>query len=235
MKVGVTIAIGVCAPLILLLTAIGPALAYSGTWVDVTHDWGPCSGYNHYSFSKNNLGPGKFNGYSQDQANGDVLCNPDTTEHEVNAGVFSNGTYTATSTGYLTVKATFSGYVYIWAVQNGCDHGTGHGFFKLGVGVLDTSTGINQSYTKTAYTDSQSCGSLGNDTNVSTTLVSNLMSLTSGHIYKKYAFIDEQTGSIEYYQGSNAQALVGFENVCWTVGTGDTCSEVIQLHSITIT
>lgn len=94
-------------PLILLFAAIGPALAYSGTWVDVTNDWAPCTGYNHYSFSKSNLGPGKFNGYSQDQANGDVLCNPDTTEHEVNAGMFSNATYTATSTGYLTVKAVF--------------------------------------------------------------------------------------------------------------------------------
>lgn len=102
------------------------------------------------------------------------------------------------------------------------------------MGVLDTTTGINQTYLKTAYSDSQSCGSLGNDTNVSQTLVSDLLSFTSGHTYKKFAFIDEQTGSIEYDQGSNAQALVGFENVCWTVGTGDTCSIVVMLHSITI-
>ena len=139
--------------LVLVLAGAGAALAAS-SFTNNVNDWAPCSGYNHwYDPSPGGLANGSFVGYQYDQAQTDLFCNPDTTEHEVQSGFYSSTTLTATRTQTYYFTAYFDGGpVGVYASESQCYSGYAHAWFELGGGVKDTGTGglsrvlIYQSY-----------------------------------------------------------------------------------------
>ncbi|MGA8303620.1 MAG: hypothetical protein WA691_09410 [Thermoplasmata archaeon] len=211
----------------------GPAAAsWVWAWNVNPNQWPPCSGegFDDWGTTVTN---GVFTGYSDVQADGDYFCNPDTTEHEVNAGEHASPDFTVSTTGTYTVTAVFSGTVYVYASQSGCDEGTGHGTFSIGVGVTDNTTGKSYStlQTPSGLSISESCGS--GDTAVALGSVSFMTTPVAGNVYQANAGIDALSGAIEYDQGSNAQDITAFDNACHQ-GTGNTCSSAVTLTSITV-
>jgi hypothetical protein len=210
------------------------------SWYDIVHDWGPCTGYNHYTFQQYSNSNGTYNfssngsGYQYDEAGNDALCTNDTTEHEFDAGIHWSPTFDVGVTGQYTVAAQFVGFeAFIYSTT--C-HGYSHGWFEVGVGVLNKTSAMNDSQIKTADSFSKTCesgyfnfnltGSRGN--------VSETVSLSAGVVYQAYAFIDVQEGSeanYAYGAGSDSGAVL------WEYGgcvSGGACSSGVTLEALTV-
>ena len=218
---------------IIIVMVSGSALATYNSFTNVLHDWAPCSGYNHYDNPNSaDLGVGEYSGDQVDQAQYDGLCGTDTTEHEVQSGIYSPVEFTVSTTAYYTISASFSGSVGVSASETQPDSGDGHAWFEVGVGVKDVGTGwVGSNYITpaglsiTVYAGaSESYGTPGS--------VSGSFLLTAGHTYDAFAAIDVQDGSS---QGTNqppgiAQAAVVYSGACVQNGA---CGGPVYLVSLT--
>jgi hypothetical protein len=213
---------------LMLLMLAGPALAYS-TFDNVTNDWAPCSGYNHWNLDSTDLSQGTFAGYDYDQSNQYSLCGTDTTEHEVNAGVYASTTFSPTTTGTLKLTATFSGSAGVSAYESNCGNGYGHAWFEYGVGAKDTTTGSSFSHLVVLTAIIVNCGT--NQAYGSAGSVSYSWTFTAGQTYDAFWVIDAQDGSLQNNSAGTAQAAVDFEGTC---GQNGVCGGPVGASSITV-
>ncbi len=229
---------------LLMLTVVGLAgsagawstSSWGSTWHTLNHDWAPCIGHDNYYLdtSAGGLAAGVYNGYSDNLASADLLCSPDTTEHDDSGGQWGTPNFSPSTTGSYTLKATYSGTVWVWASQGTCNAGTGHAFFEIGVNAYDTNTKVStyQWVTPHGLSVSQSCGASGNQVAVGSVSLS--MTFYSSDTYQLAGGIDEQSGASENWNGNSAEGFVGFENVCWGTEGGGT-SSTVTLTSISVT
>jgi hypothetical protein len=168
-----------------------------------------------------------FDGYGSDQANPVLGCSSDTTEHEVNAGVYTTKTWSWATTGSHTITDTFTGTVAVYGYLSTCS-GTGHATFEIEVGAKDTGTGaIVSSYT-TVTSISVSCSSNYNEVSVSGYSATYTGSFTGGHTYNPFWAIDARDG-VSSGSGS-AQSSAAFVNTCYTWGG---CSTNVDVNTLT--
>ena len=217
----------------IMIVMVGSANAsWVSPWTTVRNNWAPCSGSNTWGLT---ITPsdGVFDGLSSDQANSQLLCSPDTTETEINAGLDQSQTYIPASTGSYTITAVFSGSVYVTADQIGCNAGTGHGTFEIGVGAYDanTSTTLSNYGYPSGLSFSASCGSVYNEVAVGS--ISYTGVLNAHQVYELFGSIDWLVGSSEDWTGTSASAFIAFDSVCYQ-GEGDTCPTYVTLSSVTV-
>lgn len=200
------------------------------------NDWAPCAGYNHWNITDSPLGT--FNGYAYDEAQADVLCSPDTTEHEQEAWVVGSSAFTPSVSGTYYVSAYFSGYVYVWLQQTGgCSNGYGHGFFQIGVaayavGHIPSLPSFTWSTIISESSNGDNPCSFNYPAEFSTD-VEATYSMSTGYSYDLLGAIHDQDGSYEVWEGNNAQAAVLFSNACFNFD-GD-CSTAVTLSEIVLT
>ncbi len=219
-----------------LLVLAGPAHAWSTSswtspWDNTTNNWAPCSGSNTYNLDSPSNGV--FSAVVESTSNADVLCSPDTTEHEENAGEHSSQYWSPTTSGYYTLSASFSGTIAVWSSENSCNNGDGHSQLQIGVAAYDTSTGtsVYNWITPSGGSSYNGCGSGGGTFNPGS--VSTYQYFYSTHSYQVRAGVDDLAGASQNWQGGTSQGFVGFENVCW-VGFGGYTTTTITLNSISI-
>lgn len=221
------------AALFVVMFVSPTTLAYA-TFTQTKADWGPCNGYDNYNLNTAELtNSALFDGYGSNFANSNICANPDTTEHDILAGVYDPVSFSPKTTGTLTITVSFSGTVaaYGYAQSGGC--GEGNAFFTIYAGATNVRTGSSVSAPRLVATyTGHGCNTGGYQlVNMNPYTVSYTGTFVSGQTYDPFGEIEAQNGASQPWGGGHANAIVAFNDVCYSQGF---TTSTVQLNSWTV-